>query len=298
MELLIQHWPRAVVGVLNIRMLVIYIQALGPIVRIFRETPSTMAAGIFEAVSNTALALSWDKPIRRAEFMFKYSRREFYLNGVFSAIHFLLSCKSVGSGYELVQEIWQAIRSILENGMAVWALRTYVKDLKDEPRTWWGGSEEIKADQEKEDDERDDSEELKRVVPKTAENFRQLAKNKPGEGFSDSTFHRVIKGDFTNHDGTGGRSIYGAKFNDENFNLKHTGPGIVSMANAGKNTNGSQFFITTVKTSWLDGRHVVFGEVVEGLEIVRKIENADTDFQDRPKETIKIIRSGEVHDGL
>merc|ERR1719384_2336585 len=144
------------------------------------------------------------------------------------------------------------------------------------------------------------------AVPKTAENFRALCTGEKGTGksgkplhYKNSIFHRIIPkfmtqgGDFTMFNGRGGESIYGTKFEDENFLLTHEEPYYLSMANAGANTNGSQFFITTVKTPWLDGRHVVFGKVIEGTDVVDAIE-AQGSNSGTPRSKVTIVASGEL----
>jgi len=143
------------------------------------------------------------------------------------------------------------------------------------------------------------------IVPKTAENFRQLCTgefrvNSRPQGYKNATFHRVVPnfmcqgGDFLKGDGTGTFSIYGDKFPDENFQEKHVGPGLLSMANSGPNTNGCQFFITTAKCDFLDGKHVVFGRVIDGMLTLRKIENIPTGANSRPKLLVKITECGEM----
>jgi len=144
------------------------------------------------------------------------------------------------------------------------------------------------------------------VVPRTAENFRALCTGEKGEAggkplhYKGSVFHRIIPnfmcqgGDFTRGDGRGGVSIYGGKFNDENFKLKHEEAGTLSMANSGPNTNGSQFFICTAATPWLDGKHVVFGKVVNGYDVIQAMEKVGSSPSGATSKQVKITDSGEL----
>jgi len=135
------------------------------------------------------------------------------------------------------------------------------------------------------------------IVPKTASNFYHLCVGDKGISFENSPFHRVIPqfmlqgGDITKGNGTGGKSIYGEKFADENFKLTHTGPGVLSMANSGPGTNGSQFFITTVATPWLDGKHVVFGKVIDGMNVVQQVEAVGS-ASGKTSQPVMVVKAG------